>query len=115
MSTLFNIKNRLNIVVVVEISLSISILFQDISIVVKNEIVLVILPMFALMANQIYAYLHLEREKLILNKLKWLVFFKYSSNGFNDKLYTTKFSILELSREKSILSCFGITRDFFGA
>lgn len=61
-------------VVVVETSLSKRVLFQGIPIVVKDGIMLVILPMLALMADQVYAYYHLEEEKLIFNKLERLAF-----------------------------------------
>ncbi len=49
-----------------------SVLFQGILIVVKDGIVLVILLILTLIANQIGTYYHLEGERLILNKLELL-------------------------------------------
>lgn len=67
---LFDIKNRLNIVVVIRITLDKNILFEGIFIAVKDGIVLIILPMFTLMTNQIYIYLYLLEKRLMLQKLK---------------------------------------------
>ena len=56
MSGLFDIKNRLDIMIFIGTGLHKSIIFQDIPIIIKSRIILVILLMFTLMANQICIY-----------------------------------------------------------
>lgn len=74
MSGLFDIKNGLNSLVVARTGLDKSVLFQSIPIIIKDGIVLIILPMLTLMTDQVCVYYYLERKKVILNKLKCLAF-----------------------------------------